>query len=189
MIALVALAGMATMRSPVTESRMWPWAFPWLLLAAGLARFAWRSAQLRPSRAFAAYVSALLAAWTAVSFAGLDTSRRWELDAQFAAELDRLVPPGLPVVLESGTHESVVYYGNRRIVLSTARDWLAAHPNDPTTYFVCEGSCEGVDGEIVTAERGRSEKEPMILLRPRSQPPARSPDSGSASTAPAPSPQ
>jgi len=184
-IAFVGIAGLAVVRSWAGAPRAWLVALPWLALAVALALYALRAAALRPGVGAAAYISALLAAWMAVSFAGLDAPPRWESDAEFAAELDRAMPAGLPVVLESGTHESVVYYGNRRVIRSPAREWLNAHPNEPAPYLVCEGRCVGVDGEIVIAERGRSESEPMILLRPF----ARSADSGAASAAPAPAPQ
>ena len=165
-IAFAALAGLAVLPSPVDGKRMWLAALPWLASATVLVWIATRSASARPVQAFSVYVAALLMAWAAVSTAGLDASPRWESGAKFAAEVDRLMPAGEPVVLEAGIEESLVYYGRRRVIWSHAREWMDTHADAPLPYFVCEVRCEGVDGSVVTEEREKRGSGPMILLRP-----------------------
>jgi hypothetical protein len=128
----------------------------------------WISVREGPARShggFAAYVAALLAAWAAVSYAGLDAAPRWERAARFAEDVDRLVPSGEPLILESGEEEVLVYYGNRQVIRSRAKDWLDAHPDAADPYFVCQEQCDRVSGDVISAQRERPASERMILLR------------------------
>ncbi len=164
-IALSVIVVFSLQVSPVSGRRMLPSALPWLLLSFVLGWVAVRSGPAHGPRAFSAYVAALIAAWTAVAYAGLDASPRWERAARFAEAVDRLLPPGEPVILESGEDAALVYYGGREVVRSRARDWLDGHPKATPTYFVCEGTCEGVEGDVISAQQARPEGERMILLR------------------------
>jgi hypothetical protein len=184
-LALGAAAWLSLGRHAVTGVRMWISAAPWLIAAAALAFAGGRMTAARPAVSFSAFVAALLAGWTAVSVAGIDSAPRWASAARFVADVAEKTPAHATLYLESGIEESLVYYGRRRVVWSTARGWLDANPRGRVPLFVCGGECAGVAGRVITVERDVPRDEAMILFRPRRSRSAPAPGSAAASPAPA----
>jgi 4-amino-4-deoxy-L-arabinose transferase-like glycosyltransferase len=184
-LALIAAAWLSLRPQPVTGSGMWISAAPWLIAGATLAFAGGRMTPARPASAFSAFIAALLAGWTAVSVGGIDSSPRWAFAATFAAEVADVTPASEPIYLESGIEESLVYYGRRRVVWSSVRDWMSANPRGRAPWFVCEDQCVGADGRTIIVQRDVPRDQAMILFRPRRSRSAPTSSSAAASTAPA----
>ena len=187
-LALLAAGGLSLRPHAITGSGMWIAAAPWLVAGAMLAVVGVRLTTSRPAAAFVSFVAALFSGWTAVSAAGIDSFPRWASATRFAAEVAEVTPVGEPIYLESGIEESLVYYGQRRVVWSTVRDWMAANPHGRVPWFVCEGECVAARGRVISEQRDVARDEAMILLRPRRSRRVPAPGSEAASPAPAASP-
>ena len=188
-LGLLAGVWMSLRPHAVTGVSMWWAAAPWIAASAVLAVAGARLTVARPTPAFVAFFAACLAGWTAVSVSGVDSSPRWGPAAGFAADVAEVTPASATIYLETGIEESLVYYGRRRVVWSSVRDWLAGHPRGRPPLFVCEGKCADVVGRVVIVQRDVPRDHAMILFRPRRSPSSPAPDSAAASTGPAATPR
>jgi 4-amino-4-deoxy-L-arabinose transferase-like glycosyltransferase len=188
-VALVGVGVASLHPHPVSGHSMWIWSLPLVGLGLVALVVAIRILPREPLTAYAAVAAALIAGFAAISAGGVDSDRHWASAARFARTVAERVPPDQPVYLEEKMEEAAfVYYGDRRVVWSSARDWLEADRVGTASYFVCEMHCESVDARVVAVEKDAPPGEAMMLFEAPRRDLARA-DGGSDSALEAASPR
>jgi hypothetical protein len=149
---------------------MWLDAVPWLLAGAVFVGLSYRVMSQRPAWAFGGLIFSLLSVLTAVSVAGLETSRYAATAAAFAIDVARKVPGDKRLIFQGTESKALIYYGGRKGPQIRLSDWIAANGTQDLPLLICKRKCrlngQDLEGRVLLQQRNMGQRKFLVLFKP-----------------------